>query len=345
MPRDPSAAATPVQTAPGSPPAAGATRLRLRTQTAFNPGVSVLGEGARQFAETVKAVSGNALGIRLLEAGRVVPTTDLLDAVLSGSIDAGFTWPGYAAARLPPLMLFASVPFGPTPEEYVAWMSDGDGGRIYRELYETLGVRALMCGVTGPEAGGWFRGEVSTVADLKGLKLRYAGLGGEVLARLGATIVPVPSGELFHKLQQGKLDGAEFSMPSIDRAIGFERLSLIYYFPGWHQPGSVVDFYMRLDRWEALEPAQRAQVEISCRANVAWMLGRIPLEQIKALEFFRSAGVSIRAWRPDILEAFRETSRTVLDEQAAKDPAFRAAWDNLAAFLYTSRGWSRLSRP
>lgn len=320
-------------------------RVKITMQAAFNPGVSVLGESAKQFARSLRAMSGGAVVVKILEAGARAPTVDLLDAVVRGDVEAAFTTPFYAASKAPALLLFAAVPFGPTEHEYVSWMIDGDGGKLHRGIYERLGVHALMCGVAGPEAGGWFRNEVTTVADLKGQRVRYVGLGGDVMARFGAEIVTVPAGELFHKLQEGRLDAAEFSMPSVDRAIGFEKLSMIYYFPGWHQPATVLDFYMRKDAWDALGPDRQAQIEIACRANIAWTLSRGPAEQARALDFFRKQGVSIRRWPASVLDAFRETSSDVLRERADKDPEFKLVLDNLRQFLDGPRAWSRLSRP
>jgi TRAP-type mannitol/chloroaromatic compound transport system substrate-binding protein len=320
-------------------------RTRLHMQTAFNPGISVLGEASRQFVTSLKAMSGGQISIKMLEAGARAPTAELLEAVERGDVDAAFTSPSYAAARIPALLIFSSLPFGPTPEDYVSWMISGDGGRLHRGLYERLGMHAMMCGVAGPEAGGWFRSEMRTVADLKGLRVRYQGLAGEVLARFGAEIVPLQAGEVFYKLQQGKIDAAEFSMPSVDRALGFDKLSLIYYFPGWHQPASVIDFYMPKEKWAALPADRRMQIELACRANVAWTLARAPAEQARAMEYFRQQGVTIRVWPASMMEAFHETSMDVLREQADKDEEFRSVLDNLRGFLDGARAWKRLVRP
>lgn len=320
-------------------------RLRLRMQTAFNPGLSVLGEGARHFTDSVKAMSGGTLSIKIVEAGGRVPSADLLGAVVGGELDAAFTWTGHAAAKLSALNLFASVPFGPSAEEYVGWMIDGGGDALHRELYDRLGVRAMMCGVMGPEAGGWFRSEITGVADLKGLRVRFTGLAAEVLQRFGAEIVNVSSGDVFHKLQQGKLDGAEFSMPSVDRALGLEKLGMLYYFPGWHQPASLIDFYMRKDRWEALSREQRAQIEMACRSTVLFTMARAPAEQARALAYFRKHGISLRFWAPSTLESFRETVADVMREHAEKDADFRRVWEHMRQYLDGPRAWQRLSRP
>ena len=319
--------------------------VRLKMQTAFNPVLSVIGEASRNFTATLKGLSGGTFAIKILEAGRVAPTADLLDAVVEQTVDAGFTSPIYAAAKQPALALFAGIPFGPSPEEYVAWLYDGDGARLHHDLYARLGVHAMPCGIIGPEAGGWFRNEINRVADLKGLRLRYNGIGGEVMNRLGATNVPTPAGDLFYTLQQGKLDGAEFSMPSVDRALGFEKLGMNYYFPGWHQPAALIDFYMRRDRWESLEPQRRVQLETACRATVAFTLARAPGEQVRALEYFRKAGVPIRTFPPEVLQAIRDAAAVVIAEQVAQDADYKAVWDNMSSFLAATRAWSKLGRP
>jgi TRAP-type mannitol/chloroaromatic compound transport system substrate-binding protein len=332
-----------------SPPASAqpspSDTLRLRMQTAFNPGLSVLGEGARHFVDSVKAASNGALSLKIVEAGGRVPSADLLEAVVGGELDAAFTWTGHAATKLSALNLFASMPFGPSVEEYVGWMVDGGGAALHRELYDRLGVHAMMCGVMGPEAGGWFRSEITSVADLKGLRLRFTGLAAEVLQRFGAEIITVQAGEVFYKLQQGKLDGAEFSMPSVDRALGLEKLGMLYYFPGWHQPASLIDFYMRKDKWEALSKAQRAQIEMACQSTVLFTMARAPAEQAKALAYFRKEGISLRFWAPSTLESFRETSADVMREHAEKDGDFRRVWEHMRQYLDGPRAWQRLSRP
>jgi TRAP-type mannitol/chloroaromatic compound transport system substrate-binding protein len=320
-------------------------RVRLRMQTAFNPGLSVLGEGARHFANAVKATSNGALTLKIVEAGGRVPSANLLDAVVGGELDAAFTWSGHAATKLSALNLFASVPFGPSVEEYVGWMVDGGGRALHRELYDRLGVHAMMCGIMGPEAGGWFRSEIGSVADLKGLRLRFTGLAGEVLQRFGAEVVNVASGDVFNKLQSGMLDGAEFSMPSVDRALGLEKLGMLYYFPGWHQPASLIDFYMRKDRWEALSREQRAQIEMACQSTVLFTMARAPAEQARALAYFRKQGISLRFWAPSTLESFRETSADVMREHAEKDADFRRVWEHMRQYLDGPRAWQRLSRP
>ena len=201
-------------------------------------------------------MSGGALAIKIIEPGRVAPTADMLDAVVAGDLEAAFTWSGYAAAKAPVFGVFATVPFGPGPEDMTSWMLEGDGSRIHREAYDKLGVTGIPCGIQGAKGGGWFRGDLNTVADFKGQRLRFGRYRRRGRRRGWAPpwcrCRPANSSI---KLQQGKVDGGEMSTPAIDAALGFDKLGLPYYMPGWQQPSAVLDFLMRKDKWEALPAA------------------------------------------------------------------------------------------
>lgn len=316
----------------------------LQMQTAFNPGLPGAGEGVRSFTKTLKQMSGGALAVKIVEPGRIAPTKDMLDAVIAGDLEAAFTWTGYAASKAPVFGLFGTVPFGPGPTEMTSWLLDGDGGKIHSEAYGKLGVMGLPCGVQGSKGGGWFRADLNTPEDFKGVKLRYGKISGDVITRMGAVLEPVPAGEFFYKLQQGKVDGGEMSTPAMDLALGFEKLGLPYYMPGWQQPSAVIDFLMRKDKWEALPKAQRAQIDTACRANIALMLSRSPHTQAVALEKIRASGVVIKQWTPPILDAFRKNADIVLKERAETDGEFAAAWANQKKFVNQGDDWRSLSR-
>ena len=316
----------------------------IAMQTAFNPALPGSGEGVRVFTRAVKHMSGGALAIKIIEPGRVAPSADMLDAVVAGDLEAAFTWSGYAAAKAPVFGVFATVPFGPAPEDMTSWMLEGDGSRIHREAYEKLGVTGIPCGIQGAKGGGWFRSDLNTVDDFKGQRLRFGRYAGEIVSRLGATLVPLPPGEFFYQLQQGKVDGGEMSTPAIDAALGFDKLGLPYYVPGWQQPSAVLDFLMRHDKWEALPATMRAQIETACRANIAWMLSRSPHMQGLALEKLKASGVVIKQWSPEIMKAFRSNADIVIKEQADHDPDFAAALANQRAFISQNVSWRTLSR-
>jgi len=326
----------------GEPLAPGARIIQM--QTAFNPGLPGAGEGVRAFTKTLKQTSGGALAIKIVEPGRIAPTKDMLDAIVAGDLEAAFTWAGYAASKAPVFSLFGTIPFGPGPSVMTSWLLEGDGGRIHHDAYDKLGVAGIPCGVQGSKGGGWFRADLNTPEDFKGVKLRYGKISGDVISKMGATLVPVPAGEFFYQLQQGKVDGGEMSTPAMDAALGFDKLGLPYYMPGWQQPSAVIDFLMRKDKWEALPMAQRAQIETACRANIAWMLSRSPHTQALALEKLRASGVVIKQWAPAILDAFRKNSEIVLKERAENDTDFAAAWGNMKKFMAQGLDWRSMSR-
>jgi TRAP-type mannitol/chloroaromatic compound transport system substrate-binding protein len=316
----------------------------VHMQTAFNPALPGSGEAVRVFTRTVKHMSAGTLAIKIIEPGRVTPTADMLDAVVAGDLEAAFTWSGYAAAKAPVFGVFSTVPFGPGPEDMTSWMLEGDGSRIHRDAYDKLGVTGIPCGMQGAKGGGWYRSDLNSVADFKGQRLRFGRLSGEVVTRLGATLVPLPPGEFFYKLQQGQVDGGEMSTPAIDAALGFDKLGLPYYMPGWQQPSAVLDFMMRKDKWDALPAPLRVQIETACRANIAWMLSRSPHMQGLALEKLKEQGVVIKQWSPEIMSAFRSKADIVIKEQADRDPDFAAALANQRGFIGQSLGWRTLSR-
>jgi TRAP-type mannitol/chloroaromatic compound transport system substrate-binding protein len=324
-------------------PDANGTRV-IQMQTAFNPGLPGAGEGVRTFTKTLKHMSAGALAVKIIEPGRVAPTPDMLDAVVNGDLEAAFTWSGYAMAKAPVFALFATVPFGPGPEDMTSWLLEGDGGRIHRDAYEKLGVVGTPCGVQGPKGGGWFRTDLNTVEDFKGARLRFGRIAGKVIERLGAELVPLSQGEFFYRLQQGKVDGGEMATPAIDAALGFDKLGLPYYMPGWQQPSSVLDFLMRKDKWETLTAPQRAQITTACRANIAWMLSRSPHTQALALEKLKASGVVIKSWSPELLDAFRKNTNIVLKDWAEHDADFAAAWVNQQKYVAQGVAWRSLSR-
>ena len=324
--------------------AAPSTTRVIQMQTAFSPALPGSGEGVRVFTRSVKHMTAGAVVIKILEPGRVAPTADMLDAIVAGDLEAAFTWSGYAASKAPVFNIFATVPFGLGPEEMASWMLEGDGSRIHRDAYDKLGVTGIPCGMQGPKGGGWFRGEVNTVADFKGLRLRYGKLAAEVIARLGAVVVPLPPGEFFYKLQQGNVDGGEMSTPAMDAALGFDKLGLPYYLPGWQQPSAVLDFLMRKDKWAALPASLRAQIQTACQANIAWMLSRSPNVQGVALEKLKASGIEVREWSPDVLAAFRKNSEIVVKDLAERDADFAAALANQKAFIAQGAHWRALSR-
>ncbi len=328
-----------------SPAAAGADPVRLRVQSGFNQNVPLLGETIRHVANLIETGGRDDVRMRVYDANKLVPTLQIFDAVAAGKIDAGFAWAGYWMGKIPAATVFGAVPFGPEAAEYLAWLYEGGGLELWRELYAPHGVIPIPCGVIPPEASGWFRHPIEREQDLVGLKIRFAGLGGKVLQRMGASITMLASSDIFPSLERGVIDATEFSIPTVDRALGFYKVAKHYYFPGWHQPSSIAELLVNAESWRKLAPEQQRYVENACAAGLAWSLARGVASQGEALEFFRSQGVTIHRWSPELMARFREETAAVMAEASAEDPDFRRAWQSLEAFRAQNAGWRALAYP
>jgi TRAP-type mannitol/chloroaromatic compound transport system substrate-binding protein len=330
-----------------APPAAGASggpaRVKLKIQSGYPFNMPVLGEAVQHFGELVDAQPSAGVNVRLYDAGKLVPTLQIFDAVAAGRIDAGFAFPAYWMGKIPAATVFAAVPFGPDAPELYAWIQQGGGLELWRQAYAGKGVVPVPCGVLPPEASGWFREPVGGIADLEGKKIRYAGLGGKVLEKLGASITMLPAGDIFLALERGVIDATEYSMPAVDQPLGFSRVAKHYYFPGWHQPSSLLELLVNRDVWEGMAPEQRALVETACNANAMWSLTRGLAIQSAALDAYEAEGVTLERWSPEMLALFREAADEVMAEASASDPTFAEAWASLQAFRDEHRRWASIA--
>jgi len=329
------------------PPSAGAEGgpppVKLKIQSGYPFKMPVLGEAVEHFGELVAAQPSARVNVRLYDAGKLVPTLQIFDAVAAGRIDAGFAFPAYWMGKIPAATVFAAVPFGPDAPLLYAWVQQGGGLDLWRAAYAEQGVIPVPCGVLPPEASGWFREPIEQVADLEGKKIRYAGLGGKVLEKLGASITMLPAGDIFLALERGVIDATEYSMPAVDQPLGFSRVAKHYYFPGWHQPSSLLELLVNRDTWEGMAPEQRALIETACNANAMWSLTRGLAIQSAALDAYEADGVTLQRWSPEMLERFRSAADEVMAEAAASDPAFAEAWASLQAFRAEHQRWASIA--
>jgi TRAP-type mannitol/chloroaromatic compound transport system substrate-binding protein len=318
---------------------------KLRLQAGFPFAQPVTGEMIVHFRDQVAAAGRDDLRLHVYDAGRLVPTLQIFDAVSAGRLDGGFSWPGYWMGKIPAATLFAAVPFGPEATEYLAWIHQGGGLELWRRLYAAHDLVPVPCGVIESEASGWFRRPIEGPEDLVGLKIRYAGLAGRVLQKLGASITMLASGDIFVALERGVLDATEYSMPAVDRSLGFYKVAKHYYFPGWHQPASILELMVHKPRWDALGPARRASLEAACGATTVWGLTRGLAIQGEALAFFESQGVTLHQWPPALMQAFRDKAAEVIEESAASDRDFAEVWRSLQDFRARTAAWRAIATP
>lgn len=317
--------------------------VKWKMQSAYPGSLVQLGTSGKDFAEQVKRISGGDFKIRFYEPNALVPALEILDAVKAGSIDAGWASAGFWAGKIPAAAFFGSVPFGPGSGEYMAWVDYGGGQEIWDSLYEPHGIKGLPCAMLAPEASGWFRSEISSVDDLKGLKMRFFGLGARVMEKLGVSTQLLAPGDIFPALERGTLDATEFSQPAIDLNLGFYQVAKHYYFPGWHQQSTYLELLVNLDKWNALSDSQRAQIETACRANIQKTIAEGEAIQIAALKTLEEKGVQIHQWPPEIVETLDAAWRDVAAEEAAKDPDFKKVWDSLSTFREDYQTWNSLA--
>src|SRR5580692_12065059 len=255
-----------------APAIAQTDKRRWRMVTSWPKRLPGPGMSAERIAERIGTLSGGRLEVTVSAAGEVVPAFEVLDAVGSGVADMGHTAAFYWQGKQPAAVYFTTVPFGLVPSEHVAWVDAGGGQALWDELYAPFGVKPFMGGNTGVCMGGWFRREINGAGDLKGLKIRSLGLGGEVYRRLGAIPQTTSPGEILVALQSGVIDGAEFVGPGSDIALGLYRFATFYYAPGFNKPNGTGECIIFLKAWEGLNSEMKAIVQHACAAEAAFAL-------------------------------------------------------------------------
>ncbi len=319
--------------------------LRWRVTSAFGTHLPTLGENPVQVAERLRTASRGRIDWTIDDPGEVVPAFAIVEAVRTGKIEAGYTWLGYDQGRLAASVLFGAVPFGMTPWEYSAWWVRGGGVQLAREIYHPLGIEPILCGLIGPETAGWFREEIEHSEDLRGLKIRFAGLGGRVLQKLGASVTMLPGGEIFQALENGAIDATEFSLPEVDARLGFNRVARFNYFPGWHQPHTAFHLVVHKPTWDALSEATRASIEMACGEGVHRNLANAEATQGPVLAELEKAGVETRTLSPELLATLAVAAEEVLAEEAAADADFARVLRHQRAFRASYKRWRELAYP
>lgn len=319
--------------------AGAAEKIRWKVPVAFGTNLPALGDTALYLSEQTEAMSGGDIQLKIFEPGKLVPAFQILDAVKDKKVEAGYTWLGYDQGRISASTLFSAVPFGLEPMEFTAWWYYGGGQKLAEEVYHPHGVHVLLCGIMGPEAAGWFRKEVKSLDDVKGLKIRFAGLGGKVLQKLGASVTVLPGGEIFPALEKGAIDATEFSMPAIDEKLGFYKIVKNYYFPGWHQTFTALHLMVNKGLWDGLGKAGKASLDTACAAATMSSLSKGEHAQIASMKFFADNGVQARVLPEKLLRELDKVTQEVMAEESSRDPLFKKVYDSQRAFEKSYKPW------
>ena len=318
-----------------APAAHAADKLLLKTPIAFSTALPGLGTPIPRVADQLDLMSGGTLKMKVYEPGKLVDPFEILDAVSTGKINSGYTTAGYWAGKIPASPLFSAVPFGPEAGEYMAWLYYGNGMSLYQEMYDQAGynVHVLPCAIIAPETSGWFAKEINTPADLEGLKMRFFGLGGKVMQKLGVATSLLPGGEIFPALEKGAIDATEFSMPAIDARLGFHKLVKYNYFPGWHQQATVFELMINKDVWNEASEQHQAIITNACKASMADSFAEGEALQFNAMiDNVENNGVEIKQWPDEMLATFEATWDAVAEEEAANNEFFAKVLADLNDF-------------
>lgn len=321
-------------------PAVALDKLDWDMQSTYPGSLTQLGTLGKLVSERLAAASGGQINVKFQEPGAIVPALEAFDAVASGAVQAAWSTPGYWTGKDVSLALFAAVPFGPSAPEYVAWLKFGGGQELLDEIYGSYGIKSLICAVIAPEAAGWFRKEINTVDDLKGLKMRFFGLGAKVMQKLGVSTQLLAGGDIFPALELGTIDATEFSMPAIDLKLGFHQVAKFYYFPGWHQQSTMFDLMMNKAEWDGLDDQTKAIFEAVCDANMIYGIAEGEAIQASALAELQGHGVQIKQFDPAVLEAMEAAWAEVVEEEKAASPNFARVWESLSKFREEYKIWS-----
>jgi TRAP-type mannitol/chloroaromatic compound transport system substrate-binding protein len=308
-------------------------KVRINLANAFPNSLTLIGEAPVKLSKKLDRISGGTLELRVNEPGALVPALQAIQATGQGSVDAAWSNAGFFAGTDSAFNMFAAVPFGPAIPEYLAWLYHGGGLQLSREMFAKHGVYNIPCAIIPPEASGWFRKEIKSVNDMKGLKMRFFGLGAKVMAKLGVSTQLLAPGDIFQALQLGTIDATEFSLPVMDQKLGFHQVAKFYYFPGWHQQATFLEFYINQKKWASLSEQHKAMIEAACGELTRDVIAEGEATQWKAMTEMRDKnGVQIKQWSPEIMAAIHKAWDDVVKEESAANPNFKKVYDSYAKF-------------
>lgn len=331
------AIAAPVRAQGGQP------TIRWRMPSSFPKSLDTVFGGAQSIASTVAALTDGKFTITAHGAGELVPPLAILDAVQNATVECGHTAGFYYIGKEPALVFDTGVPFGLNPRQHTSWMYHGGGMDLMREVYAKFNVVQIPCGNTGAQMGGWFRKEIKTPADFKGLRIRAAGFLGHVYTKLGAVPQQIPGSDIYPALEKGTIDAVEWVGPADDEKLGLSKVAKFYYSPGVLERGASLCMIVSKPAWEALPASYKAALEAACFRSNADMLAKYDATNVPALRRLVGSGAKLGSWSRPIMDAMRRASDEVMKEQSAANETFRKVHDHWSKFLADQVLWSSVN--
>jgi len=317
--------------------------VRWRLASSFPKSLDTIYAAAEHLADRVKRMTGGRFEIRVFAGGEIVPGLQVLDAVSQGTVECGHTASYYYVGKNMAFAFDTALPFGLTAREQIAWMYAGGGLQLLREFMRGYNIIPFPGGNTGVQMGGWFRKPIQRLTDLKGLKMRIPGIGGQIMAKLGAVPQTLAGGDIFPALERGALDATEWVGPYDDEKLGFYKVAKHYYYPGWWEGGPQLTFYVNLKKWRSLPDAYKAAFESAAAEASIHMLAEYDAKNPAALQRLVRKGVQVHPFPKDIMVAARDASLALYAEESRENPEFRRIYQEWKKFRAASHQWQKLA--
>lgn len=313
--------------------------IKWRMASSFPKSLDTIYGGGETLSKRVAELTDGRFEIRVFAGGEIVPPFGVLDAVQQNTVECGHTASYYYYGKNKALALETTFPFGLNTRQLTAWVLQGGGMELLREMFAEYGIVNFLGGSTGAQMGGWFRKEIKSLDDLQGLKIRIPGFGAEVFSRLGAVPQSLPGGEVYPSLERGAIDAAEWTVPYDDEKLGFYKVAKYYYYPGWWEPGTHLVFYVNKEQWESLTPSYQAAFAIAANDAHLEMLAAYDAKNPPALQRLMAAGAELRRFPDDVLLKAYKVAEEVYAEEVEKNPTFKKIYDSMIAFQKSSDVW------
>jgi TRAP-type mannitol/chloroaromatic compound transport system substrate-binding protein len=303
-------------------------KIRWRLASSFPRSLDTIFGAAEVLAERVHAMTDGNFDIKVYPGGELVPGLQVLDAVQSETVQIGQSCSYYYTGKNPVLAFDTCVPFGMTARQQAAWLGEGGGGALLGKVFSDFGIRSFPSGNTGAQMGGWFKREIGGLADLKGLKMRIPGLGGDVMSALGASVQVIAGGEIYPALERGAIDATEWVGPYDDEKLGFHKVAKNYYYPGWWEPGPSMSIYVGEKAWSSLPKTYQEILKTAISEAGTEMQRRYDARNPAALTRILDSGVTLRPFSDDLMAGALDASRQILEDHAAKDPGYAKVYEH-----------------
>ncbi|HEX9462567.1 MAG TPA: TRAP transporter substrate-binding protein [Alphaproteobacteria bacterium] len=326
-----------------APAIAQSGEIHWRMTTSWPKSLDTLFGAAEYVGKRVADMTANKFQIRVFAGGEIVPALQVVDAVQANTVEMGHTASYYYFGKDPTFAFDCAVPFGLNTRQQNAWMMFGGGRELMADFFKDYSIHTMPAGNTGCQMGGWFRKEIKTVDDLKGLKFRIGGFAGEVLIKLGVVPQQIAGGDIYPALEKGTIDAAEWVGPYDDEKLGFNKIAKYYYYPGWWEGGPQLSCYVNAQQWAGLPAEYKAIVETACSEANLWMTAKYDVQNPQALKRLIGSGTQLRGFSRDIMQACVKAANELYDEKAASNPRFKKVYESWRQFRRDELEWFQVA--